>query len=211
MESDLLRVYPNLKGKTCVIYNPISEHIVNYQQGEKKRKENYLLCVGRLVRQKNFSHAIQAFSIYSKKNPDCQLKIIGTGDQEDALKKLAKKLEIEDKVQFLGFKQDVRPYYLKAKATILSSNYEGFPNVLLESIALGTPVVAYDCPSGPAEIIQEGVNGFLVEHLNIKALSSALIALDNHFFDPEKIIQTSKKFNSREIIEQYEKTLLSVK
>lgn len=82
--------------------------------------------------------------------------------------------------------------------------------MLLESIALGTPVIAYDCPSGPSEIVHEGINGFLVEHLNINALADALNRAETHTFEPIKIMQTSEKFRGDEIIKQYEETLLSI-
>lgn len=211
MEADLLLLYPQLKGRTCVIYNPIAEHIENYNHGKNVDKEDYFLCIGRLENQKNFSHAIKAFSIFCKTSPNYILKIIGEGSQLSLLKDLTINLGLENNIHFLGFKEDVIPYYLKAKAIILSSNYEGFPNVLLESIALGTPIISYNCPSGPSEIIQDGINGFLVDHLNINALSDAIKRSESYTFDPIQIIQTSKKFRNDEIIKEYERILLSIK
>jgi len=79
-------------------------------------------------------------------------------------------------VGFEGFKKDMIPYYLSAKATVLTPLYEGFPNVLVESITLGTPAIAFNCPSRPSEIIVDGINGFLVIMLFI--LSSWLLKVN---------------------------------
>src|SRR5690606_4579843 len=94
------------------------------------------------------------------------LKLLGKGSLENELKKLAKDLGIEDRVIFEGFQEDVISYIISAKVVALTSLYEGFPNVLVESIALGTPVVSFDCQSGPSEIIIDGVNGYLVKYLD---------------------------------------------
>ena len=79
------------------------------------------------------------------------------------------------------------PYYLYAKGTLLTSLYEGYPNVLIESIALNTPVVSFNCPGGPSEIIKDGVNGFIANYLDIDDLSNKI----------KKVLQT--EFNSKDL------------
>ena len=111
---------------------------------------------------KGFHHAIKAFACIVEKYPYLRLKIVGKGSQEKNLKKIAEKYSVLKKVDFEGFHKEIIPYYLHARVTILPSLYEGYPNVLIESISMNTPVIAFDCPSGPNEIIIDGVNGYLV-------------------------------------------------
>ncbi|EKO3590625.1 glycosyltransferase [Vibrio metschnikovii] len=173
MRDDLIAVFPHLADKTSVIYNPVAKHVEDYAKAHdlsKVEKQDYLLCVGRLEKQKAFHYAIEGFAGIANEFPNLRLKIVGQGSLEQSLKQCAQDLCVADRVDFEGFQADMIPYYLHAKATLLTSLYEGFPNVLIESITLGTPVVAFDCPSGPREIIQEGVNGYLVDYLSVASL-----------------------------------------
>jgi len=177
MREDLLTVHPYLKKKSNVIYNPVAKHIEDYAKSHDLKvveKQHYLLCVGRLEPQKGFKFAIKAFSELKSEFPNLRLKIVGKGKLEKELKQDAINYGVEDRVDFEGFIEDMIPYYLHAKATILTSLYEGYPNVLIESITLKTPVVAFDCPSGPREIIENGINGYLVNNGDINDLKLKL-------------------------------------
>lgn len=203
MEEDILQVYPALQGKTSVIYNPVAQHIEDYAKKndlDNIIKQDYFLCVGRLEKQKAFHFAIEAFAKVVNLYPYMRLKLVGQGVLNDSLKKLAMDLNVFDNIDFVGFKTDVIPYYTKAKATILTSLFEGFPNVLVESITLGTPVIAFDCPSGPREIIQNGVNGYLVKYLDVQSLSKYMIkTIKNNDFIISKV-KDSLEFNKTENI-----------
>ena len=133
-----------------------------------------MLCVGRLEKQKAFHYAIEAFAAVAKKFPNLRLKIVGKGRLENQLKQNAMDLGVSDRVDFEGFQKNMIPYYLNAKATILTSLYEGYPNVLIESITLRTPVIAFDCPSGPSEIIKDKINGYLVKYQDLEDLKIKL-------------------------------------
>lgn len=177
MRDDLVSVFPHLADKTSVIYNPVAKHVEDYAKTHDLTqvvKQDYLLCVGRLEKQKAFHYAIEGFAGIANDFPNLRLKIVGQGSLEQSLKQCAQYFGVTDRVDFEGFQADMIPYYLHAKATLLTSLYEGFPNVLIESITLGTPVVAFDCPSGPREIIQQGVNGYLVKYLDRKSLSACV-------------------------------------
>ena len=166
MRDDLISIYSQLSKKTEVIFNPIPNQLIEYASKNdlsKIKKENYLLCIGRLEKIKGFHHAIKAFAGIVQKYPYLRLKVVGKGSEIN-LKQMAKKHSVADKVDFEGFKKDIIPYYLKARVTILPSLYEGYPNVLIESISMNTPVIAFDCPSGPNEIIIDGRNGYLVKN-----------------------------------------------
>jgi glycosyltransferase involved in cell wall biosynthesis len=208
MREDIVSLYPQLSAKTSVIYNPLAKHIEDYKKLHdltKVVKQDYIVCIGRLEKQKAFHCAIEAFAKIASEFPKLRLKIIGKGSLEFDLKKLAFELGIDDRVDFLGFQNDMIPFYLYAKATLLTSLYEGFPNVLLESIALGTPVVAFDCPSGPKEIIINEVNGYLVKNKNQEDLVDKIRLTINKQWNTSQIIETSKPYELDNILYKYER------
>lgn len=111
--------------------------------------------IGRLVAQKNPTLALHAFAM-SRAAKDGELLFIGDGSLRAHLEHTAETLGIKNSVHFLGFLQDVRPHLKSADALIMTSDYEGFGNVLVEALAMGTPAIATDCPSGPSEILDDG-------------------------------------------------------
>jgi glycosyltransferase involved in cell wall biosynthesis len=128
---------------------------------------------------------------------------VGTGSLEYDLKKYAQSLNLLEKIDFIGFQKDVIKYYLSAKATILTSIYEGFPNVLIESISLGTPVVSFNCPGGISDIVIDGENGFIVQNNNIEDFISKLKLIIESEFDRDTVSKTAAKFHPKEIIQKY--------
>jgi len=179
MREDLIALYPQLAAKSSVIYNPVAKHIEDYAKTHdlsQVEKQDYLLCVGRLERQKAFHYAIESFAGVVNDFPGLRLKIVGQGSLEQELRQCAIDFDVADRVDFEGFQKDMIPYYLHAKAAVLTSHYEGFPNVLVESITLGTPIIAFDCPSGPAEILEDGKWGRLVPVGDVEALADAMAA-----------------------------------
>lgn len=178
METDLLQCFPSLSGKTSVIYNPVNESLLDDSVGVSEMHgstlQSYLLYVGRLEPQKDVQRVINIFSLLPRKYSYLRLKIVGKGSLEEALKKQVKDLKLEDRVDFEGFQGDLRDYYKNANATVLASLFEGFPNVLVESICLGTPVISHDCKSGPNEIIRDKFNGYLVPYQDDKSFSMAI-------------------------------------
>ena len=192
-----------------VIYNPISSEIEEYISHDKfktTKKENLIIVVGRLESQKSIHIAIKAFNQVLKVYPNIKLNIIGSGSLMIELKMLVKKLKLQNHISFIGFTNDIISYYIKAKLTLLTSDYEGFPNVLVESISLGTPVVSYNCPNGPDEIIN-GTNGNLVHENDPVTIAKAIIENLQTAWDSKKIIQSSLKFRSEKIVEEYKKIL----
>jgi glycosyltransferase involved in cell wall biosynthesis len=210
MRTDLLSVFPKLKNKTSVIYNPVNTTVekeaVNIKPSEVF-KDDYILCVGRLEDQKAFHFAIQAFSVVSKNHPSLRLKIVGQGSLEQKLKQLVTDFNLSEKVDFEGFQKNVIPYYLHAKVTLLTSLYEGFPNTLVESISLGTPVVAFNCKSGPSEIIKQGNNGYLVEYQNINSLQDYLDKALTSPLNGDNVLKSSEVYKVKNIIQSWEALL----
>ena len=207
MREDLINMYPKLKKNSSVIYNPIPIHVqkyVNKYDLSKIKKNDYILCVGRLEKQKAFNYAIEAFAGIKDKYPKLRLKIVGYGSMLRELKQKTIDFNIERRVDFEGFQKDIVPYYLHAKGTILSSLYEGYPNVLIESIAMNTPVVAFDCPSGPREIIQNGLNGYLVKYKDVNDLKNNILKLMDNKFNYENLKDSLKKNQIKYVIKNYE-------
>jgi glycosyltransferase involved in cell wall biosynthesis len=120
-----------------------------------------ILAVGRLSPQKDFATLLRAFSEVRRMR-DAVLVILGEGDERHALSKLASDLKVSDSVMMPGFVANPFVYMKRAAVFVLSSRYEGLPNVLLHAVALGTPAVSTDCPSGPREILDDGRWGRLV-------------------------------------------------
>lgn len=206
MRMDLVALYPQLAEKSSVIYNPVAKHIEVYANSYDLRhieKKDYLLSVGRLEKQKAFHYSIEVFSVLANEFPDLRLKIVGQGSLEPSLKQCAIDYGVEDRIDFEGFQKDITSYYLHAKATVLTSLYEGFPNVLVESITLGTPVIAFDCPSGPSEIIQDGVNGYLVGYKNVEDMVSKIDYLLNNPILPDLVKSTFNKYSIEKVISDY--------
>jgi glycosyltransferase involved in cell wall biosynthesis len=134
-----------------------------------------LLGVGRLVEQKDFETLIRAFH-QVQAQIECKLLILGEGPERPKLEALIRELELTEKAALPGFLQN--PYACMARADlfVLSSRFEGLPTVLIEALACGTPVVATDCISGPAEILENGRYGQLVPVGEVEALSRAIAA-----------------------------------
>jgi len=204
MQEDLISIIPSIKSKSSVIYNPVNNLLCESKSKLPPSEGDFILCVGRLEKQKAFHYALKAFSLVSEKHPELRLKIVGTGSLDSELKTLCKNLEVEDKVDFEGFKSGIVNYYQNAKATILTSLYEGLPNVLIESISIGTPVISFDCKSGPSEIVIDKANGYLIEFGDVESMASAISKTLDSPFLPSDIIKTSAPFSKEIIIQQWE-------
>jgi len=136
-----------------------------------------ITAAGRLTHQKGFDLLIEAFSRIGKDKADWSLVILGEGEDRGLLQNLISRLSLHDRVFLPGRVQSLEPVLRKSDIFVLSSRYEGFPNVLLEAMAMGLPVLSTDCPYGPGDIIRQGYDGILVPNQDIQALANALGAL----------------------------------
>ncbi len=139
-----------------------------------RSREKYILAVGRLHSQKRFDVLIEAFARLSKKYPDWNLRIAGEGGLEAELRDLSAKLGIESRVEFLGFVGELSELYAQSGIFVLTSDYEGFPNVLLEAMSHGLPCISSDCRYGPAEILESGKRGLLFKPGSVDDLTEKL-------------------------------------
>lgn len=158
-----------------VIHNPIEIAPSQDNRSQADQNEKYILYYGRLVDKiKNISLLLEAYAASSLPRQNIRLKIMGDGEDAAFLMKKCKDLELQHKIDFLAFQANPYDMVKSAFLTVLTSRYEGFPRVLLESLALGTPVISVNCKSGPSEIIEDESNGLLVENYNKTALSQAM-------------------------------------
>jgi glycosyltransferase involved in cell wall biosynthesis len=133
-----------------------------------------LVAMGRLGPEKGFDLLIAAFARLAATHPEWSLTILGEGRERARLEALVESLGMTGRVSLPGRAADPLPHLAIAHVFALSSRREGFPNALLEAMAAGLPPVAFDCRSGPAEIITDGVNGLLVPDGDVDALAASL-------------------------------------
>jgi glycosyltransferase involved in cell wall biosynthesis len=170
-----------------LIYNPISPPREIRPMAKAERLwgpgKDRIIAVGSLKPQKNHAQLLRAFARMGRE--DTKLMILGEGPLRSDLERLAAELGILDRVVLPGFQIDPWPFYASASLFVLSSNWEGFANVVLEALAAGLPVVSTDCPSGPAEILDHGRFGALVPVGDEAALAAAMERALNNQGDPE--------------------------
>ena len=203
------------RDKLQAIYNPYNEQLVNRvetvrQPGQNRGEQKNIYFIGRLDPQKNLEDLFHAFARVAERRSGVELHLVGDGLLAEQHKQLVKMMGISDKVIFEGLRKDMENVYANADLVVLSSEYEGMPNCLIEAIACGIPVVSYDCPIGPAEIIAEGENGYLVPFMDKEQLADKiLLALENNW-DKDTIKHTADKFKASQIAEQYLNVLAKV-
>ena len=191
---ELLQIRYGIK-KTVTIYNPIFLERSSVISEDLRGYQPYILSVGRLHYQKNFDLLIKAFA-RSKASKEARLIIVGDGPLKSYLNRLVSELGLHGRVHLVGKKYNIGDYYAQASMFVLSSRFEGFPNVLIEALYYGLPVISTDCPFGPREIINQGFNGLLVENENERAMSEAI---DRLYYDVE--LQNRFKINARKSVE----------
>ncbi|MEZ2863953.1 glycosyltransferase [Proteus terrae] len=177
MQEILTNKYCFNRQKIITIYNPIEKNTFPEITQESDNTLN-LLFVGRLTYQKNIDDIIKIALILIKKNVEFIWKIIGDGEEFIKFETLIKENNLCNHIQLLGSQKNTSLYYQWADITTLVSHYEGMPNVLLESIAHNTPVISYNCISGPAEIIKENINGFLIPLYNVEKFADKLTEIE---------------------------------
>jgi len=213
--ADDLARYANLpRNQIDVIYNPFD--IARIQMLAREPLDHpwfasgqppIVLGVGRLTEAKDFPTLLRSFAIIKRTQRPMRLMILGEGELRGELEVLAQSLGLTaDEFSMPGFVTNPFAYYSRCGLFVLSSRWEGLPSVLIEAMIAGSQVVATDCPSGPREILENGLWGELVPVGDFDALSAAIIKC----MDPENIIDTSHRvceFEGRKIIESYLKIL----
>lgn len=144
------------------------------------QREPVLLSIGRLCHQKGFDLLLRSWAIVAPRHAEWTLRILGSGELEGDLKTLAAELSIAHRVQWVAATPEVSAHFASARIYALSSRFEGFGLVLIEAMAHGLPIVAFDCPYGPAEIVRHDQTGHLVPPQDVNLFARSLDQLISH-------------------------------
>lgn len=190
----------NIKAKIVPIANPTPYENI---QHTPELKNKIVLALGRLTYQKGFNFLVEAWAKVCMQDQDWTLQIVGSGEDEQALKQQAESLGVANRIEFIPATKNVDQYYRNSSFYCMSSRFEGLPMVLLEAQSYGLPIISMDCDTGPAEVISHGENGFLVNSVDEMAASIVqAIHLDELHY--HQMVQNSKnnvlRFNSKNII-----------
>lgn len=185
------KAYKVFHKDVVVINNSSPFHLDSIDHSYPKESKK-VVAVGRLTYQKNFQSLLTAWNIVSQKNSEWKLEIYGTGEDYNQLREIITSQSIKN-VELLGQVDNVGEVYSKAALYVMSSRFEGLPMVLIEAQTFGLPIVSYDCPFGPSEIVENGVNGFLVDNQNNEKLAEALLILIENLHLREKMAEEAKK------------------
>lgn len=208
MTEDLLNNVKIKKDKVIEINNPVDIHLIERVANENNsiefRKENKnLLCVGRLEKQKGFDLIIEIMGRIEDNH--VKLYILGDGSERIKLEKMIIEKHLENRVFLLGRKENPYVYMKNADLFILSSRYEGFPNVLIEANACGTYAICNKCPGGINEIIKEGINGNIINFNDIEETKKLILKnLESRNINKERIKKSISEYSIDNIIKKYE-------
>jgi glycosyltransferase involved in cell wall biosynthesis len=209
---DLVRNFGVRKEKVKIIHNPVDLAKIERLKRESLKCEGltsgaYLVAVGRLTPVKGYVYLLKAYALLVPRILE-RLVILGEGEEREHLEELARSLGIADRVLFVGFRQNPYTFMGHSALFVHSSLSESFALVIVEAMASGAAVIATDCPTGPREIVTDGVNGVLIAPADEKKLADAVLSL---LRDPVRrglLIENGKErardFDLRNILPCYE-------
>lgn len=184
------------------IFGDIPDEVVPFDMREKK-----IYAMGRLAPEKGFDVLLKAFALFSEKHSDYTLTVFGEGKLHKDLEELAESLGVSQKVSFPGADKAACEKMSGGRMFVLSSRFEGMPNVLIEAMACGMPVIAANCPMGPSELITNVENGILVKVDDVEGLAAAMCELAEDDFLSQRLsenaLKTREKLSQEKITEKW--------
>ncbi|WP_178985253.1 glycosyltransferase [Winogradskyella helgolandensis] len=203
MLDDIKNSYRIKANKMVVINNPITDGF-KLKQTQSNSNQIQFITVGRLSKEKGYERILK---LLSKLDFPFHYTIIGDGIEKEHIFSLIENYSLKDKITHIEFTKEVSKYLKKSDFFLQGSYFEGFPNCLIESCAVGTPVIAFKAPGGTKEIIENGVNGYLVDSED-EYLEKLM---DSHKFNPIDVRESVfKKFNKDLIIHEYEDLFINI-
>lgn len=196
-----------LQSRTTIIPNPVTDKVFSLTPTLKQKR---IIAVGRLAYQKNYPMMFRAFAKVHHDFPDWQLVVYGNGPQKDEIRGVIERLGMEGHIILAGKSDHVVEEMNKSSLFVMSSDYEGMSNALLEAVCVGLPVISTDV-SGARDLITEGVNGYIVPVGNERALT---LALSSMLSSPEKMDEMGRqskalapRFREEQIVGQWEELI----
>jgi glycosyltransferase involved in cell wall biosynthesis len=157
-----------------IVPNPVARKFCQCQKENYAEKLTRLVAIGRLHTQKNFPLLISALKRIAPEHPDVKLEIYGEGDEKAALETLIARQNLSSVCHLMGRTMDVEGVLKETDLFVMSSDYEGMPNALIEALAMGVPCISSDCRTGPRSLVEEEQTGLLFETGNLDSLSEKL-------------------------------------
>lgn len=194
-ENDQYLLKKNMNIDSIVLYNPKS-----FVSKEKSQLHNRkFLAAGRFNYQKGFDLLLQSFEIFSKKNSDWELVIVGDGEEKKNIKSLINQYNLNNRVKVDGFTDDMKSYFLQSSILLVPSRWEGMPMIVLEALEMGVPIIAYDIPA-IKQIINNKSEGMVVNSFNVNQFSEAMLELSSSYPLRQKLSENCiKRANDFEI------------
>ncbi|MDY0973032.1 glycosyltransferase [Siccibacter turicensis] len=199
---------------SCMVANDINavqiSNPLHYNNFERREYGCNFVAIGRLEKQKGYDRMLRIWGKFKKENPKAQLFIAGEGSMMNPLQQLARDLKIDSSVHFLGQIKNVDELYKKYDVLIMTSYYEGMPLALLEAKSWAMPVIAFNCPTGPQEIITDGVDGFLIDDGDCNTFIHKMQAMNdsNIYYNLSKNTkQTAINFSKEKVNEEWKRLI----
>ena len=192
--NDARDYYKKYKNKSVVIPNPVADVPVILERLPNEQRDKVIVTAGRLVPQKNHEMLIKAFGKIADRFPQYKLIIYGEGELKEKLQLLTKELGISNRVVFPGSVNDLHERIKNAELFVLSSNFEGMPNALMEAMAMGITCISTNCPcGGPKDLIDNGNNGYLIPVNDIDKCVDIITSVLDDKYEADRIGQNSLK------------------
>jgi len=214
VSEDLRARVPAAAQKVETVYNPVVSSGLSKQSEEPVDHPWFndggppvILAAGRLTRVKDHATLLRAFARVTESRP-ARLIVLGEGPERENLLRLAESYEVSQQVDLPGFMTNPFAYMYRASAFVLSSRYEGFPNVLVQAMACGTPVISTDCRSGPAEILEYGHWGHLVPVGDWRRMADAILKTLDNPMSSEKLVSRASVYAAATSVDRYMAVLL---
>lgn len=200
--------------RVAVIPNAVVPAVGQGRRVEVSCVRRTVLGMGRLDSEKRFDLLVRAFALNADKFLDWDLEIVGDGPDRQPLLTLSHELGVSDRVRLPGVETNSIAAFERCDLFVLTSEYEGFPNVLAEAMAAGMPVISFDCSSGPSAIVRHEVDGLLVPPLNLDALSAAMKRLMQDAKERSRLgsraPEVAERFSPERIFDRWERLIKEV-
>lgn len=196
--NDARDYYKKYHNKSVVIPNPVADVPVILERLPNEQRDKVIVTAGRLVPQKNHEMLIKAFGKIANSFQEYKLIIYGEGELKEKLQLLTNDLGISDRVFFPGSVNDLHERIKNAEIFVLSSDFEGMPNALMEAMAMGITCISTDCPcGGPKDLIENGENGYLISVNDIDKCADVIMSVLDDKKGADRVGQNSLKIRNK--------------